>query len=81
MSEIIIAVKVTTRASSNKIGDYVIGADDKKYLKIYVTAIAENSKANIAVIKLLSKHFKVAKSNVTIISGASDSYKLIKIIN
>jgi uncharacterized protein len=49
-------------------------------IKIAVAAAPEKGKANAALMKFLAEEFGVPKSNITIISGASDRVKLIKII-
>lgn len=66
-----IKIKVHTKASKAKV---VYGTD---VLDVYVTEIPENGKANAAVIKLLAKEFKTAKSNVSIVSGLTSRIKTI----
>jgi uncharacterized protein YggU (UPF0235/DUF167 family) len=77
--ETTLQIKAITKASSNKIGDSYLDANGKKWLKVYVTCVPENGKANIAIIKLLAKELNLPKSSFTIISGKTDSYKVIKI--
>lgn len=48
-------------------------------LTIFLHAGAHDGAANAALIKLLSKHFHVAKSCVTIIRGHTSRHKLIEI--
>jgi uncharacterized protein YggU (UPF0235/DUF167 family) len=72
-------IKAITKASFNRIGDYYIDANGKSWLKIYVTCVPENGKANQAIINLLATELKLPKSSMTIISGKTDSYKIIKI--
>jgi uncharacterized protein len=48
-------------------------------IKIAVAAAPEKGKANLALIKFLAEEFGVPKNNITIISGATDRVKLIKI--
>ncbi|MFA4942755.1 MAG: DUF167 domain-containing protein [Patescibacteria group bacterium] len=50
-------------------------------IKINIAAVAENGRANTALIDFLAKEFGVQKSSIRIISGAGDHLKLIKIIN
>lgn len=66
-----IKVKVHTRASKAKV------VHETDILDVYVTEIPENGKANAAVIKLLAKEFKTAKSNIFIVSGLSSRIKTI----
>ena len=52
-----IFVKLTPKASHNRIGEEKILPNGKSQLMVYVTAVAENGKANEALIKLLAKYF------------------------
>lgn len=52
---------------------------DGSSLKIAVSAPPEDGKANAAVCKLLAKFFRVAKSNITVVSGATGRTKQIEI--
>ena len=47
--------------------------------KVKTTKPPENNKANNAVIELLSKHFKIAKSKVKITKGATFRTKVVEI--
>lgn len=69
-----IKVKIISRASQNKI------ISDKNNFKIYITQVPEKGKANQQIINLLAKHFKIAKSNIQILSGLTSSNKIIKIL-
>jgi len=69
-----IFVKVKTEAKEEKI--------EKTGENNYVVFVKERPKkglANKAVIKILSRYFKVPQKNVVIISGLSSRQKLIKI--
>lgn len=68
-----IAVRVTPKSSSNRI---VVQGDD---IRVYVTAVPENGKANDAVIKLLAKASGVPKSRLSIIRGATSRDKVIQL--
>jgi uncharacterized protein (TIGR00251 family) len=48
--------------------------------KIRLKAVPEKGKANQELISFLSKLLKVPKASVTIVSGATDRNKLVKII-
>lgn len=48
-------------------------------LTIYLRAKAHDGKANEALVKLLSKHFKVPKTTIKILRGAKSRKKLIEI--
>lgn len=47
--------------------------------KVYVTVVAEDGKANKAMIKLLAKYLGVAKSSLIIIKGETSRKKIVKI--
>lgn len=59
-----INLRVTTKASKN-----CVGGLREKELRVSVTAAPENNKANIAVIDLLSKKMRIAKTNIYLVSG------------
>ncbi len=67
-----IYLKVTPRASQNKIEKI----SDNEY-KIRLTAPPVDGKANEMLIKLLSKHFGVAKSLIKIVGGKSAKTKIV----
>jgi len=73
--EIYLRIKVL--AGAGKTGLVEEMADET--LKIAVAAAPEKGKANLELIKYLSREFKVSKNNIRIISGAGDRHKLIKI--
>jgi len=49
-------------------------------LVVRVNKVPENGKANEAVVKLLAKHFKVAKNQVKIIRGLTGRNKIVEIL-
>lgn len=68
-------IRVTPNSSANKIGKF-----ENNHLKIYITTVPEDGKANKAVISLISKTFKVPKSKIEIISGHKSKNKKIRLI-
>lgn len=68
-------VKVTPRSAKTEVTEIL--EDDT--VKIRVKAIPEKGKANKELIKFLSTLLGVNKSEITILSGASEQLKLIKI--
>ena len=44
-----------------------------------VTAVAEDGKANAAVVKLLAKAWKLPKTSISLVSGATGRRKLLQI--
>ena len=61
-----IAVRVTPRA-----GRTAIKLDEAGAIRVYVTTVPEDGKANAAVVKLLSKAVGVPKSRLELIRGAT----------
>lgn len=70
-------IKVIPKSSKN---EWVEPLEDGT-LKIRIAAPPEKGKANAQLIKFLSKEWSVASDSIKIISGKSDSIKLIKIEN
>ena len=48
-------------------------------LLVYVREIAADSKANEALIKLLTKHYKVPKTSITILRGHASRHKVVEV--
>ena len=74
-------VRVTLRAtpggSKNAVTGFADTASGGKALKVSVTAVAEAGKANEAVIKLLSKLWRLPKSSFALVAGAGDRNKIV----
>jgi len=68
-----IAVRVTPRASRNAV--LAEGGE----IRVYVTVVPEDGKANAAVQKLLAKALGVAKSRLVLIRGATSRDKLFRL--
>ncbi len=69
----IVDVRVIPKSSQRKI------VEDVKGLRIYVNESPVDGKANLAVIKMLSKYYGVSKSKIKIIQGDKGRYKVIEI--
>lgn len=69
-----IAVRVTPRASRNAVSEAPDGS-----LRISVTIVPEDGKANKAVVKLLSQALGVAKSDLTLLRGAASRDKVFRL--
>ena len=68
----LINVRVIPRAKKSQI-------KEGEPLRVYVSAPAEDGRANKAVIKLLSEHFKLPKSKIKIIQGEKSREKTIEL--
>ena len=69
-----IAVRVTPRASRDSIDVTGDGG-----LQVRVTAVPEDGKANAAVTKLLARALGVAKSELTLVRGATSRDKVFRV--
>ena len=74
-----LAVKVTPKASADRIQGWAEDETGERVLKIAVTAVPEDGKANKAVIALLAKRLKLPKSALTIASGETSRRKILLI--
>jgi len=70
-------LRVAPKASANRTVN--VAVLDRVRLKVQVTAVPEDGKANMAVIKLLSKQWKIPKSLISVISGATNRNKTLLI--
>lgn len=69
----VLEVRVTPKASRNEI------REEDGQIRVYVTTVPENGKANDAVVKLLSKALGVPKSRLTLIRGATSRDKAFRV--
>ena len=74
-----ITVKLTPGARQNKVIGWEEDLFGERTLKIQVTAIPEKGKANKAMITLLSKHWKISKSSITVVRGATSRVKILEV--
>ncbi|MBP2292196.1 DUF167 family protein [Azospirillum rugosum] len=74
-----LTLRVTPKASRNGISGLVDTASGAKALKVMVTAVPENGKANEAVVKLLAKAWKLPKTSLTVVAGATDRNKIVHV--
>ena len=70
-------MRLTPKASANRVTGTQEDADGASALKVQVTAVPEDGKANAALIKLLAKIWRVPKSSVSVVSGATDRNKVL----
>ncbi|MDO5704494.1 MAG: DUF167 domain-containing protein [Paracoccus sp. (in: a-proteobacteria)] len=68
-----IAVRVTPRAGRN-----AVVAEDGA-IRVYVTTVPEDGKANAAVQKLLAKAVGVARTRLVLVRGATARDKLFRV--
>ena len=70
-----IKLRVIPRANQNK-----ITTDDDGTVRVHITAAPVDGAANDAVVKLLARHFDVAKSQIKIVRGGAARDKVVEII-
>lgn len=68
-------IRIRVKPGTSK-GDEVVTQIDGSYL-VYLRAKPIGGQANIALVKLLAKHFSVAKSRIIIKNGTSSHYKTV----
>ncbi|SDH42242.1 DUF167 domain-containing protein [Alloyangia pacifica] len=69
----VLELRVTPKASRNEI------REEEGQIRVYVTTVPENGKANEAVVKLLSKALGVPKSRLTLVRGATSRDKAFRV--
>ena len=74
-----VALRVTPGASRTGITGLAGTATGGRALKVSVTVVAEGGKANDAVIKVLAKTWRLAKSSLTLVSGQTDRNKVVHV--
>lgn len=72
-----VAVRLTPRARRNRVEGLAEEAGGGVALKVAVTAVPEGGKANAALIELLAKEWRVAKSSVSVVRGVTDRHKTL----
>jgi len=70
-------VRLTPKATHDRIGPLAADADGNVVLKVAVTAPPEDGKANKALIKLLAKSWRLPKGAITVKKGAKDRRKTL----
>jgi uncharacterized protein YggU (UPF0235/DUF167 family) len=75
-----LTIRVTPKSSKNAVGKIVRDAKGRSFLQIFVTVAPENNQANRMALSVISKHFKLPISNVTLEKGATQRMKIIRII-
>ena len=69
-----VLLKVQPRSSSNEVEREADGS-----LRVRVTARPEKGKANEAVLRMVAEHFRVKRSAVALVSGATSRRKVVEV--
>lgn len=72
-------MNITVTAKTNAKINEVLKIN-KNHYKVSVTTTPIDGKANLAIIKLLSKHLNIPKSQIALIRGKKSKLKVFKII-
>ena len=70
-------IRLQPRARRERIEGVVTEADGRVALKVAVTAPPEDGKANAALVALLGKSWRLPKSAIEIVGGATDRRKTL----
>jgi len=74
-----VTVRLTPKAGRDRIAGLAADAEGQALLKVQVTAVPEDGKANAALLKLLAKAWRLPRTTMTIVQGATDRRKVIEI--
>jgi len=74
-----LSVRLSPNASRTQIDGTFIDVNGDRVVKVQVASVPEHGKANKALIKLLSKQWKIPKSAITIVGGLKDRNKNLMI--
>jgi uncharacterized protein YggU (UPF0235/DUF167 family) len=72
-----VRVRLTPGATAERIDGLLLEADGSAALKIAVTAVPEDGKANAALIALLAKEWKRPKTSISVVAGAASRRKTL----
>ncbi|MCZ6539683.1 MAG: DUF167 domain-containing protein [Chloroflexi bacterium] len=71
--------RITVRLQPRSSGDELLGWNDEGTLRVRVMAAPVDGAANAALIRLIAKRLGVARSKVSLVSGAKARVKIVEI--
>lgn len=74
-----VSIRLTPKASRNQVQGVAAESDGQAVLKVQVTAVPEDGKANAALVKLLAKTWRLPRTTLDIVQGATDRRKVVLI--
>lgn len=74
-----VRIRLTPKAAQNRVDGIVADAQGNGVLRIAVTTVPEHGRANVALIKLLAKQWRVPKSALSLVQGSKDRNKTLLI--
>jgi uncharacterized protein (TIGR00251 family) len=73
-----LCLRVTPNAPKDAVDGWMVDGDGMRWLKVKVTCVPEDGKANTAVIKFLAKRWKIAPSSLVLVSGHTSRFKRLR---
>lgn len=73
-----ICIRLTPNAPKNVVEGWMEDASGARWLKVKVTAVPEDGKANAMLLKFLAKTWKIAPSKLELVAGDKQRLKRIK---
>ena len=74
-----VSLRVTPRGGRDAVRGLAADADGQVRVKIAVVAAPEDGKANAAVVALLARTWRVPKSSLSVVAGATDRSKVLHV--
>jgi len=74
---VLVPVRLTPKASASRIAGTMAGPAGECMLRVSVCEAPEAGKANAALLRLLAKAWKLPKTSLSIVSGATSRRKLV----
>lgn len=74
-----VALRLTPKARRDALEGLAETASGGAEIRASVTAVPEDGKANRALVKLLSKSWGIPKTDIAIVSGATDRHKVLSL--
>ena len=75
-SGVLVSLSITPKARTSTVGG-IVDSPDGPALRVRITESPEKGKANAAVIKLLSREWKILKKNISVARGGKRRRKLL----
>lgn len=72
-----VRIRLTPRAGADRIGEVMVDDAGAALLKVYVTAVPEDGRANAALVKLLARAWKLPRTAIDIASGQTGRRKTL----
>ena len=74
-----VAVRLSPRAAADRVVGLAADADGARVLKVAVTAVPEDGKANEALLRLLARLCRVPRRDLAVVIGRTDRRKVVHV--